>query len=462
MDTSLTHIDFGGDLISFEVELACAPTLTPVNNGELRVHDPFADDFLSVNSSVRSRNDELLVDKFVSKTEVFFNHVCARLDQTEKSTSEGFDKMKTAMNEIQVVSAERFNQLEQKFNNKFIHLEQKFDNQFVHLEQKFDNQNEHFEQKFHSLTGQFDCLQQKFDRHTAKFDQFEKNTNDKFEQFQKSTDDKFDQFEISISREIDNKLEHIEATISDKIDTVISDKINDKLEQIEATISDKIDTVISDKINDKLEQIEVTFTEKIDTVISDKLESLISEKMQTEFNKFEEKVDLKFVNLRGELLQVDSKLNTLQLQLTDKMTTEMNKFQADIDNKFVHFNEELTDFKSTVTEQLDAISLVFLHRFKCHLSTLYSLLLYMCPLGLTWTKPCMQCHPFQLACPLSQPGWQDGVVVPGFINAGQTKQQPPVIQQHYIMLASMCPCIHGQHSGYIDTGCTCYMNTHTW
>ena len=331
LDTSLTHIDFGGDLISFEVELACAPTLTPVNNGELRVPDPFADDFLSVNSSVRSRNDELLVDKFVSKTEVFFNHVCARLDQTEKSTSEGFDKMKTAMNEIQVVSAERFNQLEQKFDNKFIHLEQKFDNQFVHLEQKFDNQNEHFEQKFHSLTGQFDCLQQKFDRQTAKFDQFEKNTNDKFEQFQKSTDDKFDQFEISISREIDNKLEHIEATISDKIDTVISDKINDKLEQIEVTI-----------------------TEKIDTVISDKLESLISEKMQTEFNKFEEKVDLKFVNLRGELLQVDSKLNTLQLQLTDKMTTEMNKFQADIDNKFVHFNKELTDFKSTVTEQLDA------------------------------------------------------------------------------------------------------------
>ena len=60
------------------------------------------------------------------------------------------------------------------------------------------------------------------------------------------------------------------------------------------------------------------------------------------------------MNWRGELLQVDSELNTFQLQLTDKMTTEMNKFQADIDNKFVHFNEELTDFKSTVTEQLDA------------------------------------------------------------------------------------------------------------
>ena len=189
LDTSLTHIDFGGDLISFEVELACAPTLTPVNNGEFRVPDPFADDFLSVNSSVRSRNAELLVDKFVSKTEVFFNHVCARLDQTEKSTSEGFDKMKTAMNEIQVVSAERFNQLEQKFDNKFIHLEQKFDNQFVHLERKLDNQSEHFEQKFHSLTGQFDSLQQKFDRQTAKFEQFEKNTNDKFEQFEKNTCD---------------------------------------------------------------------------------------------------------------------------------------------------------------------------------------------------------------------------------------------------------------------------------
>ena len=305
---SLTHIDFGGDLISFEVELACVPSSTPVNIGETRVPDPFADDFLSVNSSVRSRNDELLVDKFVSKTEVFFNHVCARLDQTEKSTSEGFDKMKTAMNEIQVVSAECFNQLEQKFDNKFIHLEQKFDDQFVHLEQKFDNQCENFEMKFHSLTGQFDCLEQKFDRQTAKFEQFEKNTNDKFEQFEKNTCDKFDQFEKSISHEIDNKFEHIEATISDKIDTVISDK----------------------------------------------MESLISEKMQTEFNKFEEKVDLKFVNLRGELLQVDSKLNTLQLQLTDKMTTELNKFQADIDNKFVHFNEELTDFKSTVTEQLDA------------------------------------------------------------------------------------------------------------
>ena len=117
---SFTHIDFGGDLISFEVELACAPTLMPVNKGETRELDPFADDFLSVNSSVQSRNDELLVDKFVSKTEVFFNHVCARLDQTEKSTSEGFDKMKTAMTEIKVVSAERFDQLEQKFDNKFL------------------------------------------------------------------------------------------------------------------------------------------------------------------------------------------------------------------------------------------------------------------------------------------------------------------------------------------------------
>ena len=53
-------------------------------------------------------------------------------------------------------------------------------------------------------------------------------------------------------------------------------------------------------------------------------------------------------------MQVDSKLNTFQLQLTDKMTTELNKFQADIDKKFAHFNEELTDFKSTVTKQLDA------------------------------------------------------------------------------------------------------------
>ena len=35
---------------------------------------------------------------------------------------------------------------------------------------------------------------------------------------------------MTISHEIDNKLEHIEATISDKNDTVISDKIDDKLE----------------------------------------------------------------------------------------------------------------------------------------------------------------------------------------------------------------------------------------
>ena len=46
------------------------------------------------------------------------------------------------------------------------------------------------------------------------------------------------------------------------------------------------------------------------------------------------------MNLRGELLQVDSKLNTLQLQLTDQMTTELDKFQADIDKKFVCFNDE--------------------------------------------------------------------------------------------------------------------------
>ena len=129
LDMSLTHIDFGGNLISFEVELPCAPTLKPFNIGETSVPDPFADDFLSVNWSVRSINEEVLVDKFVSKTELFFNHVCLKLDQTKKSTSEGFDKMKTAMNEIKVVSAECFHQLEQKFDNKFIHLQQKFDNQ---------------------------------------------------------------------------------------------------------------------------------------------------------------------------------------------------------------------------------------------------------------------------------------------------------------------------------------------
>ena len=75
--------------------------------------------------------------------------------------------------------------------------------------------------------------------------------------------------------------------------------------------------------------------------------------MQTEFNKFEEKVDMKFVNSREELLQVNSKLNTPELQRTDKLTTELDKFQAYREKKFVHFNEELTDFKSTVTEQLD-------------------------------------------------------------------------------------------------------------
>ena len=85
LDMSLTQIDFGCDLILFEVELPCAPTLTPVNIGETRVPDPFADDFLSVNLSVWSVNEELLVDKFVSKTEVFFNHVCTRLDQAEKT-----------------------------------------------------------------------------------------------------------------------------------------------------------------------------------------------------------------------------------------------------------------------------------------------------------------------------------------------------------------------------------------
>ena len=112
LDMSLSHNDFGGDPISFEVELPCAPTLKPVNIEKTRVPDPFADDFLSVDSSVPSINEELLVDKFASKTEVFFNHECTRLDQTEKSTSVGLDKIKTAMNEIMVVPSERFEQLE--------------------------------------------------------------------------------------------------------------------------------------------------------------------------------------------------------------------------------------------------------------------------------------------------------------------------------------------------------------
>ena len=56
LDMGLTNIDFGSDLISFEVELPCAPTLKPIDIGETRVPDPFAGDFLSVNSSVRSIN----------------------------------------------------------------------------------------------------------------------------------------------------------------------------------------------------------------------------------------------------------------------------------------------------------------------------------------------------------------------------------------------------------------------
>ena len=84
-------------------------------------------------------------------------------------------------------------------------------------------------------------------------------------------------------------------------------------------------------MREQLEQFESNFNDKLDTVISERLDANLSDRMQTEFDKFEGEMDLKFVKLREEVMQVSEKFTDLQSAMTD----------------------ELSNFRSTIIQEID-------------------------------------------------------------------------------------------------------------
>ena len=79
-------------------------------------------------------------------------------------------------------------------------------------------------------------------------------------------------------------------------------------------------------MREQLEQFEYNFTDKLDTVISERIDVNLSDKMQAEFDKFEGEMDLKFVKLRGEVMQVSEKFTDLQ----SAMTVELSNFRSTV------------------------------------------------------------------------------------------------------------------------------------
>ena len=96
------------------------------------------------------------------------------------------------------------------------------------------------------------------------------------------------------------------------------------------------------RFHEQLEQFEASFIKKLDTVIAERIDANMFERMQTEFDKYEGEMDLKFVKLRGEVMQVSEKFTDLQSAMTD----EFSNFRSIM-------TDEFANFRSTVTEEID-------------------------------------------------------------------------------------------------------------
>ena len=240
-----------------------------------------------------SMNDDLLDDCSVSRIEGLLYEVYQWTGHMEKSTNElikQMNVMSTAMNQVGALS-DQFKRQEQKIDN----LDQKFEQKIDNLDQKFEQKIDNLDQKFNQQEQKIDNLDQKFE---LKFDDFEQQLDIKLQE-------KFDNFE------------------------------------------QKLDV----RFREQLEQFESNFTDKLDTVISERIDANLSERMQTEFDRFEGEMDLKFVKLRGEIMQASEKFTDLQSAMTDELTNFRSTVIQEIDTKLdVKFNSVDEKFENLGNE----------------------------------------------------------------------------------------------------------------
>ena len=181
--------------------------------------------------------------------------------------------------------------------------------QFKQHEQKMDI----LDQKFNQQNQQINNLDQKFE---LKFDNFEQQLDSRFQE-------KFDNFE------------------------------------------QKLDV----RLREQLEQFESNFNDKLDTVISERLDATLSDRMQTEFDKFEGELDLKFVKLRGEVMQVSEKFTDLQSAMTDELSnfrsTIIQEIDSRLDVKFNSVDEKFENLETNIIGRVELFEMSVNSRMDC-------------------------------------------------------------------------------------------------
>ena len=332
-DMSLTHISESADLISFDDEL---PVSTPRAEGV--VSDVFVDDS-PLNPSI---NDDLLDDRSLNRIEGLLCEMYQWTGRTAKATNELMKQMNvmtTAMNQVGALS-DQFKQQEQKIDILDLKFEQKIDN----LDQKFNRQ----EQKI-------DNLDQKFNRQEQKIDDLDQNFN-RQEQKIDNLDQKFNQQNQQINN-LDQKFE----LKFDNLEQLLDSRFQEKFDNFEQ----KLDV----RLREQLGQFESNFNDKLDTVISERLDANLSDRMQTEFDKFEGEMDLKFVKLRGEVMQVSEKFTNLQSAMTDELSnfrsTIIQEIDTRLDVKFDSVDEKFENLETNIISRVEVFEMSVNSRMDC-------------------------------------------------------------------------------------------------
>ena len=185
-----------------------------------------------------------------------------------------------------------------------------------------------------ALSDQFDRQEQKIDILDQKFNQQNQKIDNLYQKFEL----KFDNFEQQLDIRFQEKFDNFEQ---------------------------KLDV----RLREQQEQFESNFTDKLDTVISERIDANLSERMQTEFDKFEGKMDLKFVKLRGEVMEVSEKFTDLQSAMTDELTnfrsTVIQEIDTKLDVKFNSVDEKFENFETNIINRVELFEMSVNSRMDC-------------------------------------------------------------------------------------------------
>ena len=195
--------------------------------------------------------------------------------------------------------------------------------QFKQQGQKIDN----LDQKFNRQEQKIDILDEKFNQQNQRIN----NLDQKFEL-------KFDNFEQQLDIRFKEKFDNCEQ---------------------------KLDV----RLREQLEQFESNFNDKLDTVISERTDANLSDRMQTEFDKFEGEMDLKFVKLRGEVMQVSEKFTDLRSAMTDELSdfrsTVIQEIDAKLDVRFNSVDEKFENLETNIINQVEVFEMSVNSRMDC-------------------------------------------------------------------------------------------------